>query len=61
MLPTDQAVRVSVGDIQSAELALWNVTKPTNKAPQSARCAVGGDDLVVKLTAGTKYGFSIGV
>ena len=59
--PTDQAVRVSVGGIQAAELAVWNVTKPTSKAPQLARCAVDGHDLVVKLTAGKKYDFSIGV
>jgi hypothetical protein len=56
----DQVVRVSVGSEPSAELALWTVTKPTTKAPKLTGCAVGGSDLIVKLTAGTKYDISVG-
>jgi hypothetical protein len=57
---TEQTVRLSVGGDPSAELALWTVTKPTSKAPKLTGCAVDGSDLIVHLTAGVKYDFSIG-
>jgi hypothetical protein len=57
---SDQVIRASVGGNPAAELALWTVTKPTSKPPQLSGCGVFGSDLIVRLTAGTKYEISVG-
>lgn len=58
--PANEAVRVSVGGDQTAELALWKVVNGGPKGIELDSCAVDGRDLVARLTGGTKYAISVG-
>ena len=58
--PTSEAIRVSVGGDQTAELATWKVVSGGPKGIQLDRCAVDGQDLVAPLVGGAKYAISVG-
>src|SRR4051812_13633987 len=58
--PADQVITASVGGNESAEIALWTVTKPTIKGLQLSACGAFGADLVGRLVKGTSYLVSVG-